>query len=314
MSKIDVSIIIVSYNTREYLVKCIESLTANPIHFKYEIIVVDNNSRDDSVAFLKNNYPAIDLRIHKENRGFADANNTAFNTTSSKYVILLNPDTVVTKDALNVLYEFMEHHTKTGIVAPMLLNEDLSLQHSVRSFPNLINEIKTCFGLPKYFGSHSFLGHHRFHSRTLSKPVVIDQPQGACLMVRRKAISDGFLFDPRFFMYYEEVDLCYRIKRNGWQIYYIPEAKIIHAAGKSYSKNITGMIRHQYRSKFIYYRKNYGEFPSSILIFLTIYEMGYRMIMYYLMSFLLSKNRKEYWFRLKAYFKILSCLLRGRLP
>jgi len=314
MKKIDLSIIIVNYNTKDYIKECLYSIFSNTDDARIEVIVVDNNSHDNSVEMIKKEFSQVKLIANSDNVGFGQANNQGVRTSEGRYLLLLNPDTKILPKSLNILYQFMETHPKVGIAAPMLLNDDLSLQRSCRAFPGLWREFSKALGFFTYMPSHPLFGSSTASRWDHDKIQAVDQPQGACLMIRRDVLEDKDIFDRRFYMYYEEVDLCYRIKKKNWQIYFVPDAKIIHYAGKSFSKNMPRMIYHLYKSKFLFYKKHYNIFKQSMLYFLTLLEMVYRITIFSLIGLIYIERKKEVSLRRQGYLRVLLSFSLGRLP
>ncbi len=313
MENINLSIIIVNFNAKEYIKNCLDSLFADLTSLTYEVIVVDNNSNDGSVEMLKKRYPYVKLIANTANLGFAAANNQGVHASRGRYLLLLNPDTKVLPKSIDILFKFMQTHTNIGIAAPMLLNNDLSLQRSCRDFPGLWYDFKKAFGISKYLPSHPLFGRIHIDRWDHDKTQMVNQPMGACLLVRRKALQGDDIFDTRFYMYYEEVDLCYRLRKNNWLVYFIPDAKVIHYVGRSYSQNMPRMIFYMYWSKFLFYRKHYNLLKQSALYFLTVFEMIYRIIIYSLIGLSDVKRRKEVGLRIRGYSNVLSKFVLGKL-
>ncbi|MCF8053946.1 MAG: glycosyltransferase family 2 protein [Deltaproteobacteria bacterium] len=248
-ANMDISIIIVNWNTAELLRNCLDSITKTVHSIRYEIIVVDNASTDDSVAMLRESHPDIRVIENKENRGFGTANNQAMRVMSGKYALLLNSDTVLQENAVKELLTFMETQRDAAIACGQLLNEDGSKQNSIASFPSiftlLINMALVEFLFPRRYPSK------RWHYDT---PLAIDYGIGACLMVRKQAIDEVGMFDERYFFYFEETDWALQMKRAGWKNYHVPTALIYHLRGQSIGQNIGSRIVF-YRSCYQFFRK-----------------------------------------------------------
>jgi len=229
----NISIIIVNYNTKDLLKNCLESLEKHYNGLSLEIFIVDNGSNDSSVDYLKTlkSQNKIDYIVifNGKNLGFAKACNQAMDYAKGKYILLLNSDTLLKDNSLKLLYEFAEKHPKAGIVAPQLLNSDKSIQDSCYNFPTLINAVKEFI-----FGEKgSFL---KFHPET-NKPVAVEAVVGAAMLIPQKAIDLIGKLDEKFFMYYEDIEYCKRIRQNGMEVYYLPTAQIVHLHGKSAQKS-----------------------------------------------------------------------------
>ncbi|MBW7991968.1 MAG: glycosyltransferase family 2 protein [Planctomycetes bacterium] len=258
------SIIIVSWNVREDLLRCMRSIKENEPSCDFEVIIVDNASTDDTVNMIKKSFSEVKLITNQQNRGFAAANNQAIELSQGEYVLLLNPDTILHPKSLDILVKFMDSNEDMGACGPKLLNADGSTQDSVRRFPSFRGALHrhTVF---KFVGI--FKGEYRkwvMYDFKNDKQRDVDQVMGAALMVKRSVTEQVGLMDERFFMYYEEVDLCYRIKQAGWRIVFIPEAVITHIGGGSsgqipVSKRIMAMT-----SLLKFFRKHRGKFATRL--------------------------------------------------
>ena len=281
---LDLSIVIVSWNTRDLLAQCLQSVLGGIADLDYEIIVVDNASTDGSQAVVREQFPQVRLVENTENLGFAQANNQAIRISQGKYVLLLNSDTIVHAGALEAMVSFANHHPQAGIVGCKLLNADGSLQASWAQFPTLHSE---------------FLGRNFRQRRRVEgarEVYEVDWVGGACLLARRKAVDEVRLLDGDYFMYSEEVDWCYRMAKAGWKTYYLPEAEVTHLGGGSSRKSAGPMAVQLQRSKLRFFRKHYG--PSRTLLLrvalLTKYLVKYLVqVMLYLMSGCRSAEGKQ---------------------
>ncbi len=252
MGKIlDISIIIVNWNTKDLLLEAISSIYRTVVNLSFEIWLVDNASVDSSVQDVKHRFPEVHIIENRTNKGFAAANNQAFKQMNGRYAILLNTDTVLTDGALNELYNFMETAPKTGAACGQLINSDGSKQNSIANFPSLLllltNETILRLFLPKRYPSKW---------KTYESPVKIESCIGACMIVRRKTMDDVGFFDESFFFFFEETDWAYRMRNNGWKIYFVPSATIYHKQGKSAGSDSDARIMF-YRSRYIFIRKWY---------------------------------------------------------
>ena len=272
----DLSIIIVNWNTRELLAECLESvvrgqesgagglesegLIPDPRSLIPEVLVVDNASTDGSAAMVRERFPWVRLIENRENVGFARANNRAIRESTGRYVLLLNPDTVVRPDALSALVCFMAAHPEAGAAGARLINPDGSLQVSAQPFPTLGRELWRLLHMDAF---HPFSAYPRTRWRS-SESVAVDVVQGACLMVRRTALAQIGLLDPDYFMYSEEVDLCKRIRKAGWRIFWVPQATVIHWGGQSSRQVPEAMFLQLYRAKTLYFRKQHGRWQAGL--------------------------------------------------
>lgn len=255
----ELTIIIVNYKAKDMLRNSIQSIYENIEDLLYEIIVVDNNSRDGSCEMLQKEFPDVILIKNKYNAGFAKANNQAYSISKGKYIMLLNNDTVVLNNALKLLVSFLDENTDTAIVGPKLLNTDLTLQKPCRrGFPKFLNSMAYFLGLAKKFPQSRILAHYNMTYMDENTNHEVDAVSGAALVIRREDIRlAGGLLDETFFMHFEDIDLCYRVKKKGRKVFYIADAQIIHIKGQSSKLRSTGVVKNFYDSAFKYFKKNY---------------------------------------------------------
>lgn len=248
----DLTIIIVNWNTRELLDKCLASVYASQTNLKFDVWVIDNQSFDNSIEMIREKYPNTILIKNENNVGFAQANNQAINKSSSEFVMLLNPDTIVDKDVLDGLIGYLEGHPDVGAAGPMLLNPDGTLQESAYPEPTLWREFWRLFHLDlfKHLGTYPMAEWNHSDLRD------VDVLMGACFLVRRKVLDQVGLLDENFFMYSEEVDFCKRIRDFGWRIVWFPTVKVIHFGGQSTSQVQQEMFLQLYQGKIQYFRKH----------------------------------------------------------
>jgi GT2 family glycosyltransferase len=255
----DISIIIVNWNTRDLLHNCIESINKTINGISYEIIVVDNASEDGSVAMLRDMHPQVRLIQNAENRGFGAANNQAMHVMSGRYALLLNSDTVLKDNAVSELFVFMEAHSDTAMACGQLLNADGSKQNSIAGFPTLLTLLTNMPLLESLFPKR--YPSKRYHYR---QPIEIDSGIGACLLVRKKAIDEVGMFDERYFFFFEETDWAHQMKKAGWKIFHVPTAFIYHLQGQSIGRDVRSRIEF-YRSRYQFFRK-WKSRPYFILV------------------------------------------------
>ena len=245
----DISVIIVNWNTRELLRNCLESIFRTIRDITYEIIVVDNGSHDGSVAMLRDQYSDVKVIQNAENRGFGAANNQAMRIMAGQYALLLNSDTVLTENAVRELYTFMETHPEAATACGQLLNADGRKQNSIAHFPTLLTLI-TNVPLLEYL----FPDRYPSKRYEYAEPIEIDSGIGACLIARKKAIDEVGMFDERYFFFFEETDWAYRMKRAGWKIFNVPTAYIYHLQGQSIGRDVRSRIEF-YRSRYQFFQK-----------------------------------------------------------
>ncbi|MFQ5577512.1 MAG: glycosyltransferase family 2 protein [Anaerolineae bacterium] len=261
----ELSIVIINWNTQELLARCLDSVYANPPAIPFEVLVVDNASTDGSATMVQRRFPQVRLMVNDDNVGFAQANNQAIRHSKGDYVLLLNSDTKVKPHALNRLLDFLKAHPQAGAVGARILNPDGSLQTSCYPRPTLAREFWRLFHLDTFYpyGSYAMANWDAGASRT------VDALLGACILLRRTALEQVGALDEDYFMYSEEVDLCYRLQKGGWSLYWVPEAEIIHYGGQSTKQVAAEMFMQLYRSKLLFFRKHYGR-PAAQLYKLII--------------------------------------------
>ena len=261
----DLAIIIVNWNTRQLLLDCLAAIPAATPDIAVETWVVDNGSADGSVAAVQSHYPEVRIIANGDNKGFAAANNQAIRASNSRHVLLLNSDTLPGAGSLSALVRFLDQHPRVGIVGPELLNGDGSVQLSYASFPTLASELT----------GRNLRRRQRFATSDGSEAYRVDWIGGACFAIRRTAIEQFGLLDERYFMYTEEADWCFRARRAGWEVCYLPGAEVVHLGGQSSRMVSTRMKAELYRSKLRFFGKHYGSLRTHILgigllaIFLT---------------------------------------------
>lgn len=230
----DLSIIIVNHNSGDYLKKCLDSLKVSPPRSIFEIFVVDNASEEGDLQDLENDCPEVTLIRNSRNLGFARAINQAIVKARGRYFLILNPDTLIFKNGVDHLVDFMEEHPEAGAAGPLLLYPDGTRQPSCRSFPT---PLKVFFGrtslLTKWFPKNPITRSYLMENRVDLKIMEVDWVMGACIILRRKAVEEVGGFDESFFLYVEDADLCYRLRKKGWRTYFVPQARAIHHYGAS---------------------------------------------------------------------------------
>jgi len=259
------SIIIVNWNVRDFLKKCLQSICHFSSGIEFEILVVDNNSVDGSAEMVRAEFPEVHLIANEENSGFSKANNQALRDCHGRYVLLLNPDTELIDNAFKKMVDYMESHADIDCLAPQLLYGDRSVQRTCRHFPSFFTDLMENLFLDAAFPKSTFFNRYRMGAWPHDSACFVDQPFGACLMFKSEVFKAIGLMDERFFMYYDEVDLCFRLKKAGGKIYFLPDIKIIHHANKSSSQVSLECEHYKYRSKFLFFEKHYGRWSLGVL-------------------------------------------------
>jgi GT2 family glycosyltransferase len=270
----DLSIIIVNWNTKDLLYQCLESVYQNVKKVHLEVFVVDNGSTDGSGEALRERFSSVHLIQNKTNLGFAKASNQALVHSKGKYVLLLNPDTQLKEGAIERMLAFMEDHLEAGVAGPQLLNSDGSKQNSIANFPSLATELlnKT---LLRWLFPNRFPGKEKDYL----DPIEVDSVIGACMMVRKHAIDEVGLLDEGYFLFLEETDWCFRIKRAGWKIFHLPSAQIFHFQGKSTEPERKKAKVEFYRSRYYFFRKNRGRPRWFILLIGCVIRLSVEVVL-----------------------------------
>jgi hypothetical protein len=229
----DLSIIIVNWNSHQYLRKCIASIVSETHALQYELIVIDGGSFDGCDRMLRETYPQVRFIQSIENIGFARANNVAFHVSKGGCVLFLNPDTELMGPAINIMYDQLQRIPDVGAVGCKLLNSDGTVQTScIQSMPTILNQILDSDFLRARWPKSALWGTSPLYAGD-GGPKVVNAIAGACVMMRREIFEQVGLFSEDYFMYAEDIDLCHKIKRTGCQNYYVPEATMIHHGGGS---------------------------------------------------------------------------------
>lgn len=250
-----VSIIIVNYNTKGLLENCIRSIIKTTKEVTYEIIVVDNNSTDGSPDMVQNLFPHIRLLSNKENIGFSCANNMAYRSSKGDHLLFLNSDTLIQDGAIEEMIDYLNTHPQVGIVGPKILNPQ---QQPTRSYMRFL-DLKKLFLGSKYFKILVDVEEYRIHFPFYDYASVRQVPwlSGACMMVKRNIFEEAGLFDEHYFLYLEDMDLCLQVSKLGYHIVYLPSAAITHVFGGSSSGRVENLIQLHKNSMAYYFKKNF---------------------------------------------------------
>ena len=268
----ELSVIIVSYNVRAFLLHCLESVHRATKNLKAETFVVDNASADGSVQAVKSHFPDVELIQNDKNLGFAAANNLALKRTSGKYVLLLNPDTVVQEDTFSSLLKFMDNNPQAGAVTCKILNPDGSFSIDSRhSIPSPLTAFWKLIGLNRIFPKSKVFGRYNLTYLDPDEINSVDAISGSFMFIRKDTIEAIGPLDESFFMYCEDIDYCYRITKARWQIYYFPETQIIHYKGESTKRSELDYVINFNKSLFLFYKKHFQQryvrvFSLAILV------------------------------------------------
>ncbi|MFP4368748.1 MAG: glycosyltransferase [Candidatus Kapaibacterium sp.] len=264
--KPDISIIIVNYNVKDFLLQCLRSIQTAQKALNVEVIIVDNNSTDGSVEFLKPMFPEYEFIDLEANIGFGKANNLAFEKARGRYILILNPDTILAEDTLEVMLKYMDNDPKAGIAGCKVLNDDGTFQLACRrGFPTPWASFCKLFGLQKLFPDSELFARYNQTFKSINETYYIDAVIGAFMFCRKEVIDATGGFDEDFFMYGEDLDLCYRAKQLGWEVAYVHSTSIIHFKGESTKRSTINEVKHFYSAMEIFARKHFGK--STLFLF-----------------------------------------------
>lgn len=288
----DISFVIVNWNTAELLYNCLNSIKETVRKYEYEIILVDNGSTDNSISVAEKNFPEVKIIKNEKNIGFSRAVNKGIFLSVGKYVCLLNTDTVLLSCAIDNLIIYLNQNEKTGVAGGQLLYEDGRKQNSFDNFPTLITELFNK-SLLRFLFPKKFPGKLKNHDSPLNVESII----GACMLIKRECIEKAGLLDEDYFFFLEETDWCYRISKAGYDIAFVPSARIIHLQGKSAKKaNIKSRVEYYY-SRYLFFKKNRQRISFLILFVFNFIKCLVKSIIYlFLWSvtlFLVSKWKEK---------------------
>jgi GT2 family glycosyltransferase len=262
----DVSVIIVNWNTREMLRGCIDSVRRLCGEIECEIRVVDNASSDGSAEMVKSEFPDVHLIENSRNLGFAAANNQALPHCRGRYILLLNSDTLLCENALEKTVAYADSHQRVGIVGCQVLNDSEDVQMTCFCFPTMVSILFRALGLSAVFKYNKFFGQEWMLWWRRDSERHVDVVSGMFMLTRKKAVDEVGLMDDSFFMYYEETDWCLRFAKAGWERVFYPEANVVHVhgGGQSSRKQMVRMFVQQQKSLLIFLRKHHGGFWCGI--------------------------------------------------
>jgi GT2 family glycosyltransferase len=299
---IDVSIIVVNYNSTELLKNCLYSIEKFTNGISYEIIVIDNSSMTGEIDKLLKFLDRITLIKNDVNKGFGAANNQGVEIAHGKYVLLINNDTILFENSIKKVFDFAESLEGNEIIGCKLLNEDKSVQKSVYDFPNLLNVFTSNFFLYLLFPKSKYFNKYHLMNKGIDKITKVDVVTGAFLFISRKSFEALNGFDERFFFYMDDTDLCYRHKKNNDRVFYFPETSIIHLKGKSVKGESWFKNKHQSISTLKFFQKHYFGLEFLLMLFFHFVGLFLRIPSLILGGiFTLNKNmvmRGVYYFRL----------------
>jgi GT2 family glycosyltransferase len=283
------SIIIVNYNVRDFLMHALESIQRAVVNIPREIFIVDNASVDGSVEMVKNRFPDVNLIENQINRGFAAANNQAMKASSGEFIVLINPDTVVQEDTFSRLIEFMEKNPDAGAATCKILNPDGSFSVDSRhSIPTPMTAFWKQIGFSRLFPKSNIFARYNLTYLDENEIYPVDAISGSFMFIRRAAFEKVGYLDEDYFMYCEDVDYCYRITRSGWKIYYAPVSDIIHYKGESTKKNNLDYVLNFNKSLYLFYKKHFHKKYFFLFAWFILLGIFLRGVFIYTKNFLVT--------------------------
>jgi GT2 family glycosyltransferase len=268
-----ISVLIISFNTCDLLRRCLNNVLENSKELLIEIIVVDNGSKDISADMVSLEFPAIHLIRSEINLGFGAANNVGYQASKGEYIVLLNSDAFLEPQSLKLALDKIKLDASIGLGGGQLIGLNGEKQPSAKMFPSLLNEFLQLSGLAGKYPKSKLFGRYNYTWKEPYLPFSVDWVPGAFAIIPRQVLQEVGFFDERFFLYYEEVDLCFRIKKAGYSIWYWPTILITHICGESsktqqhlfYDDKSAQLKLWSMRSALLYFRKNYGWWSSFLL-------------------------------------------------
>jgi len=265
-----ISIVIVNYNVKDFLYKCLQTIESASNGLEIETIVVDNNSSDGSVSYLRPKFPKVEFISLDENIGFGRANNIGFEKAVGDYILVLNPDTEIKEDTLSQMLDYMESNNQVGASGCKVLNTDGSFQLACRrGFPTPWNSFSKLFGLGSIFPKSKLFSGYNLSYKSVDETYPVDALIGAFMFIRKEALGDIIGFDSDFFMYGEDLDFCYRLQQKGWRVDYVHTTEIVHHKGESTKRSTINEIKHFYEAMEIFAKKHYKHYGIFSLFLKT---------------------------------------------
>lgn len=288
---VDLSICIVSFNTRDLLQECLNSLYSDSARSSFELIIADNGSTDGTREMLMEQFPQVKVILNPTNLGYTTPMNQALRAGSGRYLMQLNPDTVIQPGVLDGLADFMDVHLQAGICTPKVLNRDGSLQKQCRrSAARPWDAISYVLGLSALFPRSRLFGRYLMTYLPEDETSEVEAVSGSCMLIRREVIDQIGYLDEQFFAYQEDADFCFRARKAGWKIYYYPAVIIIHFGGHGGSRSVPYQgIYAWHRSFYLYYRKHLAQDYIFLVDWLVYLGIGVKLVL----SLLLNALRKE---------------------
>lgn len=301
----DLTVSIVNWHTREDLLQCLASFVPpgarrQPSGSSFaldgsscEVIVVDNNSGDGSVEDTRAEYPVVQLLAQSTNLGFGRGHNKAIALARGRHILLLNPDTIVSREALAALVTCADARPEVGILGPRILNPDGTVQYSARSFPTLAASFFRNSFLGRLFPGNRYTRQYLQSDWDHADTRDVDWVSGAAMLIRREALADLGGLDEDYYMYVEDVDICWRARKAGWTVLFCAESEIRHKKARASDLAPNRMIYHHHRSMYLFFRKHYlpdAGLPQRIIVPLGLFVRA---------SYFIARNKLAKWLGLR---------------
>ncbi|MEC7926889.1 MAG: glycosyltransferase, partial [Candidatus Neomarinimicrobiota bacterium] len=265
MTSNSVSVIIVSYNVKRYVTHCIETVLCSDYIGEKEIIVVDNNSFDETSQYLRETFPEIKLIENHKNVGFGKAVNHAAETATGEYLLILNPDTILQENTISTFVNYLKTHSEVGLIGPKIINPDGTLQLTCkRSFPTFSVALPKLLGFSKIFPQTKWAGKYNLTYLDPNKIHSVDAVSGSCIFIRKTLFHEIDGFDEQFFLFGEDLDLCFRMKQKGHEIHYVPSTQILHYKGESVKFAPYDSRSAFYNAMILFYKKHFSKSQNTL--------------------------------------------------
>ena len=310
-NRVDVSIVIVNWNTRDILRDCLRTVYEQTSGVTFEVIVIDNASSDGSVEMIRGEFPQAVLIANENNRGFAAANNQGMEIAKGRYVLLLNSDTLVLDGAIQKTVSFADGRPEVGVLGCRVLNQDRTLQRTCFMFPSVLNLLLFATYTNKLFRRSRFFGRERMSWWNRDDERDVEVVTGCFMLVRHKAIDEVGLMDDGFFMYGEETDWCFRFRKAGWGVLFTPCAQIVHLGGAS-SRRAAGEMTLQLKAGILQFMDKHGtrlEYACACLLMGAF--LALRIPFWVVRAAVCPRDRRRSWSYACAYGRGLARLTRG---
>lgn len=287
----DLSVCFVNYNSDSYLAKCLASIKERTTGLDYELIIIDNDSSDSSLEQAVKAAPEAKVLRNYENLGFAKALNQGIKQSSGRHILSLNNDILLRNNALKIMVDFMDSHPEAGACGGKLLNKRGKVQNQCkRGFPTPWNIFTHILGLDRLYAKNKYFAGYLMTYLDSEKINEVDALSGACLLVRKEMADKTGGMDEDYFLYGEDIDLCYRIKNSGWKVFYVPQAEFLHYGEKGSRANKNKRIYEYYRSMFIFYHKHYRHKYFFIINWLVYVGILIKALIHFAKIFLYRKT------------------------